>query len=268
MSGGTQPRGNQGPDGLRGRVALITGAARGIGLAIATAMAHAGAKVSLADVDGAAASAAVTELADQPGLTQAELHAASVDVSDSAQVRTWVEQVGERWGSIDILVNNAGVQFNCAAEDLSDADWQRVLAIDLTGAFYCSREAGTVMLAQGRGTIINIASIAARFGMPRRLPYVVSKAGVTALTRGLATEWADRGVRVNAIGPGYVETDLVRYAFEQGHIDRDAIVAKIPIGRLAQSRSIADAAIFLASDAADYITGQTLYVDGGYSVFK
>src|SRR5690606_4747229 len=104
--------------------------------------------------------------------------------------------------------------------------------------------------------------------MPRRLPYVVSKAGVADLTRGLATEWAGRGVRVNAIGPGYVETDLVRDAFEQGHIDREAVTAKIPMGRLAQPRSVADVAVFLASDAADYITGQVLYVDGGYSVFK
>ncbi len=104
--------------------------------------------------------------------------------------------------------------------------------------------------------------------MPRRLPYGVSKAGITALTRGLAAEWAREGIRVNAVAPGYVETELVRHAFEMGHIDRDTIVAKIPLGRLAEPRSIGDVVTFLASDRADYLTGQTLYVDGGYSIFK
>lgn len=253
---------------LAGRVALVTGAARGIGRAIAAAMAGAGAKVSLADVDSSAVRTTLGELGARPGLRPGRLHAATVDVSDSAAVAAWVADVRELWGSIDVLVNNAGVQFNQAAVDLSDADWHRVLEIDLSGAFFCSREAGKVMLEQGRGAIVNIASIAARFGMPRRLPYVVSKAGIEALTRGLATEWASDGVRVNAIGPGYVETDLVSDAFARGHIDRDAITAKIPMGRLAQPRSIADVAVFLASDAADYVTGQVLYVDGGYSVFK
>lgn len=262
------PAAVEGTGALAGRVALVTGAARGIGLSIAAAMARAGANVSLADVDPDAVAAAADELAASHGLRPETVHAAGVDVRDSAAVGAWVGAVADRWGAIDVLVNNAGVQFNMAAEELSDEDWRRVLEIDLSGAFYCSREAGKVMLEQGRGVIVNIASIAARFGMPRRLPYVVSKAGVAALTRGLATEWAGRGVRVNAIGPGYVETDLVRYAFEQGHIDRDAITAKIPMGRLAQPRSVADVAVFLASDAADYITGQVLYVDGGYSVFK
>lgn len=265
---GTHQVARQEPHSLAGRTALVTGAARGIGAAVAEALARAGARVSLADSDAGALEARGAQLAQMTGRDVGHLHLAALDVRDSAAVRAWVAEVGDRWGSVDVLVNNAGVQHNQAAEDLSDADWQRVLDIDLSGAFYCSREAGKAMLEQGRGVILNIASIAARFGMPRRLPYVVSKAGIVALTHGLATEWADRGIRVNAIGPGYVETDLVRHAFEQGHIDRDAIVAKIPMGRLAEPRSIADVAVFLASDAADYITGQVLYVDGGYTVFK
>ncbi len=124
------------------------------------------------------------------------------------------------------------------------------------------------MRVQRGGAIVNVASIAERFGMPRRLPYGVAKAGIASLTRGLAAEWAPDGIRVNAVAPGYVETDLVRHAFEAGHIDRAAITAKIPMGRLAAPRSIADVVLFLASDAADYVTGQTLYVDGGYGIYK
>ncbi len=124
------------------------------------------------------------------------------------------------------------------------------------------------MLARGEGVVINIASIAVQFGLPRRLPYCVSKAGIAALTRVLAVEWASAGVRVNAIAPGYIETELVRYAFEQGHIRPEEITAKIPQGELAKPRTIGEVAVFLASDAAGYITGQTLVVDGGYSVFK
>lgn len=256
------------PKVLAGKVALVTGAARGIGLAIAEALAQAGASVSLSDIDANALRATVQRMGELEGLTADNFHSAVLDVRDSASISAWVSEVKGLWGTVDVLVNNAGVQFNAAAVELTDDDWRRVIDIDLNGAFYCSREAGKVMLEQERGVILNIASIAAQFGMPRRLPYTVSKAGIAALTRGLATEWAASGIRVNAIGPGYVETELVSHAFEQGHIERNAITAKIPMGRLAHPRSIASTAVFLASDAAEYITGQVLYVDGGYSVFK
>ena len=254
---------------LAGKVALVTGAARGIGLAIATAMSRRGATLELADVDAPAVRTAAAGLrgATARGAAGAA-HGSAVDVSSSAEVRSWVSDVLGRHGKVDILVNNAGIQLNRGAVDLSDDDWRRVLGVNLDGVFYCCREAGRAMTARGSGAIVNVASIAERFGMPRRIPYGVSKAGIAALTRGLAVEWASHGVRVNAVAPGYVETELVRHAFEQGHIDRDAIVAKIPLGRLAEPRSIADVAVFLASDLADYVTGQTIYVDGGYSVYK
>jgi NAD(P)-dependent dehydrogenase (short-subunit alcohol dehydrogenase family) len=248
---------------LAGRVALVTGGARGIGFAVALALAEAGATLELGDVDGAAAAAAASAL--PPG---ADAVGRAVDVADGDQVRAWVADVAGRRGRIDVLVNNAGIQLNRAAVDLDDEDWHRVLGVNLDGAFRCSREVGRVMRAQGSGAIVNISSIADRFGMPRRLPYGVTKAGISALTRGLAAEWAPDGIRVNAVAPGYVETDLVRHAFEMGHIDRDAILAKIPLGRLAEPRSIGDAVAFLASDRADYLTGQTLYVDGGYTISK
>ncbi len=247
---------------LVGRVALVTGAARGIGLAIARALAEAGATLELSDVDGPAVEAAAADLPQGTAVGH------PCDVADGDRVRAWIDDVAARRGRIDVLVNNAGVQLNRAASDLSDDDWHKVLGVNLDGAFFCSREAGRIMRANGSGVIVNVASIAERFGMPRRLPYGVSKAGITALTRGLAAEWAREGIRVNAVAPGYVETELVRHAFEKGHIDRDTIVAKIPLGRLAEPRSIGDVVTFLASDRADYLTGQTLYVDGGYSIFK
>lgn len=256
------------PTPLAGRVALVTGAARGIGFAIAMALHSAGALLEVSDVDGAAASAAADAITGVSSGDEEAAVATAVDVASSEQVRAWMDDVFRRRGRIDVLVNNAGIQLNRAAVDVSDDDWRHVLGVDLDGAFYCSREAGKTMLAQGRGVIVNVCSIAERFGMPRRVPYGVAKAGVAALTRGLAAEWAMGGVRVNAIAPGYVETDLVRYAVESGHIDRDAILAKIPMGRMAQPRSIADVAVFLASDAADYLTGQTIYVDGGYAIYK
>jgi NAD(P)-dependent dehydrogenase (short-subunit alcohol dehydrogenase family) len=183
-------------------------------------------------------------------------------------VRAWIDDVVARRSRVDVLVNNAGVQLNRAALELSDDDWTRVLSIDLDGAFTCSREAGRYMVRQGRGAIVNISSIAERFGMPRRLPYGVSKAGIAALTRGLAAEWAPDGVRVNAIAPGYIETELVRHALAAGHIDALEILAKIPLGRMGRPSDVAEAALFLASDRSAYVTGHTLFVDGGYAVSK
>lgn len=253
---------------LEARIVLVTGAARGIGGAIALAMAKSGASIEISDIDGPAAAATADELNQTIAAMGNSVVSTKVDVSIPDQVRAWIADVMLRHSRIDVLVNNAGVQLNRAATDLSDEDWRHVLGVNLDGAFFCAREVGRHMRDLNCGVIVNIASIAERFGMPRRIPYGVSKAGIAALTRGLAAEWAADGIRVNAIAPGYVETELVRHAFDSGHIDREAIIAKIPLGRLAEPRSIGDVAVFLASDAADYITGQTLYVDGGYSIFK
>jgi NAD(P)-dependent dehydrogenase (short-subunit alcohol dehydrogenase family) len=248
-------------------VALVTGGARGIGLAIAKGMLAAGAHVEMADLDGPAVEEMAHEL-DATCSADPRAIGTRVDVASSEDVRAWIEEVAERRGRIDVLVNNAGVQLNRATHELSDDDWHRVLTVNLDGAFYASREAGRWMRSAGRGAIVNIASVAERFGMPRRVPYGVTKAGIAALTRGLAAEWAQDGVRVNAVAPGYVETDLVRHALAMGHIDRDEIVAMIPMRRLAAPRSVADVVVFLATDAADYVTGQTIFVDGGYGIAK
>lgn len=254
---------------LEGRVVLVTGAARGIGEAIARGMAAAGAWVGIGDLDQEKAEATAQDIGESLGVEAARRPFSSkLDVSDTDQVREWIYSVIERCGSIDVLVNNAGVQLNRASVDLTDDEWQFVLGVNLTGAFTCSREAGRHMLARGRGVILNVASIAERFGMPRRLPYCVTKAGLAAMTRVLAAEWAQQGIRVNAIAPGYVETELVSYALSQGHIDRDLIEEKIPMGHLAAPAAIAESAVFLASDSSSYTTGQVVYVDGGYSIYK
>lgn len=258
-------------DGLtRRRVVLVTGAARGIGLAVARRFTALGDHVVIGDVDGDAALAAAEGVAGaQAGVTGAGVvEGAQVDVTSTESVDAWIADVLARAGRVDVAVNNAGVQLNRAFLDLGDDDWDHVLGVNLDGAFRVSRAVGRAMCRQGGGAIVNVSSIADRFGMPRRIPYGVTKAGIDALTRGLAAEWAPHGVRVNAVAPGYVETDLVRHAFEMGHIDRAAIEAKIPMGRLTSPASIAKAVTWLASDDADYVTGHVLYVDGGYAIYK
>ncbi|MFD0715556.1 SDR family NAD(P)-dependent oxidoreductase [Paenibacillus sp. GCM10027626] len=254
---------------LQGKTALITGAARGIGFAIARKLAESGAKVSISDTRLDAAERAAREIGQTTGKKMNdEIHYAQVDVSRSEQVRDWIGQTAARWSTIDIMVCNAGIQLNRSSLEISDDEWRQVMGVDLDGVFYCAREAGRVMVEQGKGCIITISSIAEKFGLPRRLPYGVAKSGVSALTRVLAAEWAEQGVRVNAIAPGYVETELVSHALQQGHIQQDEIVSKIPMRKMADPVQIAEAALFLATESSAYITGQVLFVDGGYSISK
>lgn len=238
---------------------LITGGARGLGYAFATAFLHAGARVALWDVNAADLAAAGKSLG---GLGSVET--AAVDISNPEQVRGGFAALG----AIDVLVNNAGIQYHCPAAELTDERWRQVLSINLDGAFYCAREAAKGMTSRGRGAIINIASCTVGFGLPHRTPYVTSKGAIVQLTRSLAAEWAQAGVRVNAVAPGYVLTRMVSDAFDRGDIKRDEIEAKIALRRLAEPEEIAQTVLFLASSAASYVTGQTLYVDGGYSISK
>jgi len=256
---------------LRGRVAMVTGAARGIGREVMRALMLAGAFVEGADVEAAQLDESIAELNLQgTGASggRGSAQGSAFDLRVSHDVDAWFSRTWERHGRIDVVVNNAGIQLNRAALDLSDEEWSSVLDVNLNATFYVCRAAGRYLCPQGSGSVVQVSSIAERFGLARRVPYGVSKAAISSLTRVLAVEWAPYGVRVNAVAPGYVETDLVRSAFDRGHINRDDIIAKIPLGRLAEPRSVADAITFLASDAADYITGQTLFVDGGYSVSK
>lgn len=240
---------------------LVTGGAAGIGWAIARAFAARGARVALLDLDGAQAAARAAELGpDHLGL--------AADVTDEAAVSAALAEADARLGGLAVAVNNAGIGDNPAPTlDQDLVRFRRVLSVHLDGAFLVSREAARRMAPRGRGAIVNIASIVALGGFPRRNAYGAAKAGIVAMTRAMAGEWAHAGLRVNAVAPGYVATDLIAKLEAEGGLDLAAIRRRIPMGALGAPEAIADAVTFLASDAARYITGAVLPVDGGWSAF-
>jgi NAD(P)-dependent dehydrogenase (short-subunit alcohol dehydrogenase family) len=242
---------------LDGRVALITGAGSGIGSSISDVFAERGARVALLDLNLEAARQRAESLPEGT-------LALACDVSDEASVEAAVQQVLAETGRIDVLVNCAGIADLAPAEELSTAAWQRTLAINLTGTFLVSRTVGRAMLAAGHGKIINMASQAASVALLEHAAYCASKAGVIGLTKVLATEWAGRGVTVNAISPTVVLTDMGRtvWAGEKGA----AAIREIPTGRFALPREIAAAAVYLASDASGMVNGADLVIDGGYTI--
>ncbi len=243
------------------RVALVTGAGDGIGWATAQRLAEEHGHVVLADLRG--------ELAAQRAAELGPAHAGlRCDVSVEADVVALIRTVVERFGRLDVLVNNAGIGEQAAPtlDQRVDA-FDRVLAVHLRGSFLASREAGRVMLAQRAGSIVNLASIAGQGGIPGRNAYGAAKAGIAAMTRAMACEWARGGVRVNAVAPGYVRTALVDELERRGALDGRAIAARTPLGRMAEPREIAEVIAFLASPRASCVTGATLNADGGWLAF-
>jgi NAD(P)-dependent dehydrogenase (short-subunit alcohol dehydrogenase family) len=250
------------PAALAGRAGVVTGAASGIGRATVLALVAAGADVLVADVDAAGGEETVA-LAAGPG--RASFFAA--DVTDPAQARALVAAALERFGRLDFAHNNAGVVFAGAPiHEVSDADWQRMIDVDLTGVFNCMRAEITAMLDAGRGgSIVNTASGVGVIGIPGQGPYVAAKHGVIGLTRVAALDYAAQRIRINAVCPGAVETPLFEEAAAADPNLRGLIEAGHPVCRLGRSEEIADTVVWLVSDASSFVTGQPILVDGGYT---
>lgn len=241
------------------RVALVTGAGRGIGRRVSLELAGRGYAVAVNDLSEP--EEVLGELRD----TGMEALSVPGDVSDEAAVGEMVGTIVERFGRIDVLVNNAGVSFITPAEETSLADWNRTLAVNLTGPFLMCREFGKVMLEQGQGSIVNISSVAGLLGVSDRAAYNASKHGLVGLTRTLAAEWGGRGVRVNAVCPGWVKTEMDdEDQAGGGYTDAD-IEDRVPMGRFARPEDIARAVAFLADpEQSGFVNGHTLSVDGGW----
>ncbi len=242
---------------LRGRVAVVTGGGQSLGLEISRSLRRSGAELVIAEVN------------DQTGPDVAEelegtfIH---TDVTDPASVRDMVEMVLDEHGRIDVLVNNAGIVHNIPSEEVPDEEWLAVISVNLTGVFWCCREVGKAMLERGSGSIVNIASmsgIISNHPQPQAA-YNASKAAVITMTKSLGGEWADRGVRVNSVSPGYIRTPLTELGMSKSEWS-EVWISSTPMGRLAEPEEIAPAVLYLASNAASFATGTNLVIDGGYT---
>jgi NAD(P)-dependent dehydrogenase (short-subunit alcohol dehydrogenase family) len=246
--------------GLDGKIALVTGSAQGLGREIALGLARSGCSLVLADVADPA------ETARQVAETGSPSISVTADVSDEAAVRKMVESSVAHYGRLDILVNNAGIsQLSfTGTEDLPVEEWDRILAVNLRGTFLCCKHAGKQMIAHGGGSIINIASTAGINGIVRAPAYCASKAGTILLTKSLAIEWARHNIRVNAVAPHYLETELTK-GLRASEKVYDGLVKQIPLRRFAKPQEVVGTVLHLASHASSYITGTVITVDGGFS---
>jgi len=248
---------------MRGKVALVTGAGRGIGRAIALALAEAGADV----VPTSRTESEIEKVVQEIEALGRRTFTQTCDVSDLSQIQALVRRMQEEFGRIDVLVNAAAISpIWKRMEDVSEEEWDRIMGVNLRGAFLLSREVGRVMLKRQRGgAIVHIASIAGMAGTSHIGPYSVSKAGLMGLVRVLAYEWVREGIRVNAIAPGWVRTEMTRPVLEHPEISK-GLLAGIPMGRFAEPAEIAPLAVYLASDAARFVTGQIYVIDGGQTL--
>ncbi|HNY73514.1 MAG: 3-oxoacyl-ACP reductase FabG [Smithella sp.] len=248
---------------LKNKVAVVTGASKGIGKAVALAFAREGASVVPASRTPAALEDVVREIRAAGG----EASAVSVDVRSVDSINALVKKAVDRYGRLDLLVNNAGITMGGPSEDLAPEDWRAALETDLFGVFYACQAAARVMIPQGGGNIINISSVNGILAAPRRAAYCASKAAVNELTKVLAIEWADRKIRVNAIAPGYVRTELVEDVIHKGAISLEAILKRTPQGRIGEVGDIASLAVYMAGDESSYMTGSIVNIDGGWLAY-
>lgn len=243
---------------LNGRTALVTGSSRGLGRAIAEGLAISGARVILNGTDTARTEAAASELAKAGHTTLS----AAFDVTDEAAVIAAFERFDREGIAVDILINNAGIQLRKPMVELTKAEWQKVIDTNLTSAFMCGREAAKRMIPRGRGKIVNIGSLMSDVSRPTVAPYTAAKGGIRLLTRAMTAEWAQHGIQANAIGPGYMLTDM-----NQALIDNPTfnawVTGRTPSKRWGKPEELVGAAVFLSSAASDYVNGQIIFVDGG-----
>jgi NAD(P)-dependent dehydrogenase (short-subunit alcohol dehydrogenase family) len=249
---------------LSGKVAVLTGAAQGLGKAMAEALADAGADIVIADFNDKLAQKVADVIAAKGVRTAAFM----MDVTNSAHVRNILQQVVEKFGSLDIMVNNAGISRHIPAENMTDDEWKKVMDINLNGVFYGCREAANIMIQRGGGKIINIASmsgIIVNYPQPQS-SYNTSKAGVIMLTKSLAAEWAKYNIMINAIAPGYMETAMTSELLKTESAKANWIGAT-PMKRPGKPEELGGAVVYLASDASSFMTGHTMVIDGGYTIY-
>jgi 2-deoxy-D-gluconate 3-dehydrogenase len=247
---------------LAARGVIVTGAGRGIGKAIAKALAAANARVVVCDVDVNAATLVSQEIESSGG----KAFPAQADVRDRGEIAQMVQRAISEFGAVHLLVNNAGVVLRKPAEEISEEEWDKVIDINLKGTFLCAQTVAKAMIHAGNGgKIINIASIMGSVALPPRAAYCASKGGIIALTKDLAAEWAKYGITVNTLSPGWTVTEMTQAYFSQEEVHR-FLLERIPLNRLGKPEDIANMAVFLASEYADYITGQAIFVDGGWTI--
>ncbi|MET0605364.1 MAG: glucose 1-dehydrogenase [Beijerinckiaceae bacterium] len=245
---------------LAGRVALVTGSSQGIGLAIAKGLAQAGAHVVLNGRNADKLAAARDELT-KLGLT---CHISAFDVADHRDVAAAIEVIEQRVGPIDILVNNAGIQIRAPFTEFDHADWDRIVATNLSAVFYVTQAVMKRMVPRGRGKIVNIGSVTSELGRATIIPYATTKGGVKMMTRGLAAEFGKHNIQINAIAPGYIVTELNKALIENVEFS-NWVKARTPAARWGETEELIGAAVFLSSRASDYVNGHLLFVDGGMS---
>lgn len=243
----------------RNKVAIVTGAAQGIGLACAQRLHEEGARVVLSDINGDKVAEAAATLANGGDTTLA----VTCDVASQAAVKALVAAAIERFGTVDIMVNNAATTVASEPLELTEEEFDRVIGVNLKGTLFGCQEAGRIMVAKGRGAIVNMSSMQAELAIAARVPYGISKAGINQLTKIFALSLAPKGVRVNAVGPGTILTDLTRNGVLSNEESYRRILSRTPMGRCGEADEIATVTSFLASDEASYVTGQTIYADGG-----
>lgn len=249
---------------LKGKLVLITGGAGGLGYSSAKAFAAEGARIILADIQEAAALRSAQELSVEYGV---ETAAYQIDVTRVDSIQSVFSSVRERFGRLDVLVNSAGINIRRPTTEYLERDWDKLMGVNLKGTFFCCQQAALLM-GSGGGAIVNFSSGSSARPLPGRAPYVASKGAINALTAALAAEWGkdtggSRAIRVNAVAPGWIATEMLQEGFRSGVVSREQIIAAVPFKRLATPEEIASVVVFLASDEASYITGHTLFIDGG-----